>query len=65
MDIPGVGGYVSFTDSEGNRVGMLQPLMKVKAKPSAKKKAPAAKKKAAAAKKKAPAAKKKKGAGKR
>jgi predicted enzyme related to lactoylglutathione lyase len=26
MDIPGVGKYVSFTDSEGNRVGMLQPL---------------------------------------
>ena len=26
MDIPGVGAYVSFTDSEGNRVGMLQPL---------------------------------------
>jgi uncharacterized protein len=25
MDIPGVGRYVSFTDSEGNRVGMLQP----------------------------------------
>jgi predicted enzyme related to lactoylglutathione lyase len=26
MDIPGVGRYVSFTDSEGNRVGMLQPI---------------------------------------
>ena len=26
MDIPGVGKYVSFTDTEGNRVGMLQPL---------------------------------------
>ena len=26
MDIPGVGRYVSFTDTEGNRVGMLQPL---------------------------------------
>lgn len=26
MDIPGVGQYVSFTDSEGNRVGMLQPI---------------------------------------
>ncbi|MBI2029621.1 VOC family protein [Candidatus Gottesmanbacteria bacterium] len=24
-DIPGVGLYVSFIDSEGNRVGMLQP----------------------------------------
>ncbi len=27
MDIPGVGKYVSFTDTEGNRVSMLQPLM--------------------------------------
>jgi predicted enzyme related to lactoylglutathione lyase len=26
MDIPGVGQYVSFTDTEGNRVSMLQPL---------------------------------------
>jgi uncharacterized protein len=25
-DIPGVGQYVSFVDSEGNRVSMLQPL---------------------------------------
>jgi uncharacterized protein len=25
MDIPGIGRYVSFTDSEGNRVGLLQP----------------------------------------
>ena len=25
MEIPGVGQYVSFTDSEGNRVSMLQP----------------------------------------
>ena len=25
MDIPGVGKYVSFTDTEGNRVSMLQP----------------------------------------
>lgn len=25
MDIPGVGTYVSFLDSEGNVVGMLQP----------------------------------------
>lgn len=24
-DIPGVGLYISFTDTEGNRVGMLQP----------------------------------------
>ncbi len=26
MDIPGVGRYVSFMDTEGNRVSMLQPL---------------------------------------
>jgi uncharacterized protein len=25
-DIPGVGKYVSFVDSEGNRVSMLQPI---------------------------------------
>jgi len=25
MDIPGVGSYVSFTDTEGNRVSLLQP----------------------------------------
>jgi hypothetical protein len=59
MDIPGIGAYVAFTDTEGNRVGMLQPLPMKKA---AKKK-PAAKKKAAAKKKpvakKRPAAKRK------
>lgn len=26
MDIPGVGKWVSFRDTEGNRVSMLQPL---------------------------------------
>jgi len=26
MEIPDVGRYVSFVDSEGNRVSMLQPL---------------------------------------
>lgn len=26
-DIPGVGSYVSFTDTEGNRVSILQPSM--------------------------------------
>lgn len=26
MEIPGVGQYVSFTDPEGNRASMLQPL---------------------------------------
>jgi predicted enzyme related to lactoylglutathione lyase len=25
MEIPGVGQYVAFTDTEGNRVSMLQP----------------------------------------
>ena len=27
MEIPGVGSYVSFLDSEGNRLSMLQPSM--------------------------------------
>ena len=27
MEIPGVGRYVSFFDTEGNRAGMLQPAM--------------------------------------
>ena len=27
MDIPGVGSYVAFVDTEGNRVSMLQPSM--------------------------------------
>jgi uncharacterized protein len=26
MDIPGIGRYVSFYDTEGNRLSMLQPL---------------------------------------
>lgn len=26
MEIPGVGLYVAFTDTEGNRASMLQPL---------------------------------------
>lgn len=26
VDIPGIGKYVSFTDTEGNRTNMLQPL---------------------------------------
>ena len=25
MDIPGIGKYIAFRDTEGNRVGMLQP----------------------------------------
>ena len=27
VEIPGIGQYVSFTDTEGNRVSMLQPFM--------------------------------------
>ncbi|MHB0971002.1 MAG: VOC family protein [Thermoanaerobaculia bacterium] len=27
MELPGVGLYVSFTDTEGNRVSLLQPVM--------------------------------------
>jgi predicted enzyme related to lactoylglutathione lyase len=27
MDIPGIGAYVSFVDTEGNRVSLLQPSM--------------------------------------
>src|SRR3954469_6799800 len=62
MEIPGVGGYVSFMDTEGNRLSLLQPRPRPKAsnkRPSAKrptgKKTPAAKKRLAA--KKRPAAK--------
>ena len=57
MDIPGVGAYVSIRDSEGNRVGMLEPLpmpAKAKSKPKVITKPAAAKKKKA----KAPAKKK-------
>ena len=32
-DIPGVGKYVSFMDTEGNRVAMLQPLPRMTTKP--------------------------------
>lgn len=28
MEIPGVGQYVSFIDTEGNRLSLLQPLMR-------------------------------------
>lgn len=28
MDIPGVGQYVSFIDTEGNRLSMLQPIQR-------------------------------------
>jgi uncharacterized protein len=33
MEIPGVGVYVSFTDTEGNRVSMLQPLPRMSTRP--------------------------------
>lgn len=32
MEIPGVGSYVSFIDTEGNRLSMLQPMMAPKKK---------------------------------
>jgi predicted enzyme related to lactoylglutathione lyase len=28
MEIPGIGQYVSFNDTEGNRISILQPLMR-------------------------------------
>ena len=36
MDIPGIGNYVSFMDTEGNRVSILEPLPMMK-EPAAKK----------------------------
>jgi uncharacterized protein len=33
MEIPGVGQYVSFFDTEGNRVSMLQPLPRMAVQP--------------------------------
>jgi uncharacterized protein len=33
MEIPGVGQYVSFFDTEGNRVSMLQPSREMAARP--------------------------------
>ena len=35
-DIPGVGLYVSFLDTEGNRVGMLQPAPRMTVRPGSK-----------------------------
>ena len=32
-DIPGIGKYVSFLDTEGNRVAMLQPLPRMETRP--------------------------------
>jgi predicted enzyme related to lactoylglutathione lyase len=34
MDIPGVGRYVSFVDTEGNRVGMMKPLPEMTERPT-------------------------------
>jgi predicted enzyme related to lactoylglutathione lyase len=33
MDIPGIGRYVSFYDTEGNRVSMLKPLPRIPVRP--------------------------------
>lgn len=33
MEIPGIGQYVSFSDTEGNRVSMLQPKRNMDVKP--------------------------------
>jgi uncharacterized protein len=33
MEIPGIGQYVSFVDTEGNRVSMLQPLPRMAVRP--------------------------------
>ena len=33
MEIPGVGQYVSFMDTEGNRVAMMQPLPRMTVRP--------------------------------
>jgi uncharacterized protein len=38
MEIPGVGQYVSFFDSEGNRVSMLQPVPRMTTRPKSEKK---------------------------
>ena len=35
MEIPGVGSYVSFTDTEGNRVSMLKPIARATNAPKA------------------------------
>jgi predicted enzyme related to lactoylglutathione lyase len=32
MEIPGIGQYVSFTDTEGNRVSLLQPFPRLETK---------------------------------
>ena len=34
MDIPGIGRYVAFTDTEGNRVSMMKPLERMTVRPT-------------------------------
>jgi predicted enzyme related to lactoylglutathione lyase len=36
MEIPGIGEYVSFFDTEGNRVSMLKPLPRMAVRPKSK-----------------------------
>ncbi|HYS52386.1 MAG TPA: VOC family protein [Thermoanaerobaculia bacterium] len=36
MEIPGIGQYVSFYDTEGNRASILQPLPKMSVRPKSK-----------------------------
>ena len=36
MEIPGIGNYVSFVDTEGNRVAMLKPLARMAERPHSK-----------------------------
>jgi predicted enzyme related to lactoylglutathione lyase len=36
MDIPGIGKYVAFFDTEGNRASMLQPLERMSVRPKSK-----------------------------
>ena len=36
MEIPGIGQYVSFFDTEGNRVSLLQPLPRMTTRPTSK-----------------------------
>jgi len=36
MEIPGIGQYVAFFDTEGNRASMLQPLPKMDVRPTSK-----------------------------
>jgi len=36
MEIPGIGHYVSFFDTEGNRVSILQPLPRMSTRPKSK-----------------------------